>query len=258
MGVRKKSRPGFERKNARQDSVWSNSWKALGLEAVAWEDYTASYYRARYYDSSAGRFLAEDPSAFDGGDVNFYAYVSNSPMVFMDPLGTNGIVDRIINHLRPLPPPPGIAGHPPKPPSTMAPRFCSGTARVLQGNPDTVGRRSGFDTQPANKAPKITVPFNSAAVIPRQWGGASALRPFLRSVRGSAGIGSSSQNIVGIGDTVGSTDVADVQNVLMNANPGMLILELVNGVDLGTVPVTLMVPAGISCPCGTTETGRLW
>jgi len=31
-----------------------------------------SYYRARYYDPAAGRFLSEDPVEFQGG-INFYA-----------------------------------------------------------------------------------------------------------------------------------------------------------------------------------------
>jgi RHS repeat-associated protein len=44
------------------------------------------YYRARYYDSTEGRFLSEDPIGFDGGR-NFYAYVGNSPNAFSDPLG---------------------------------------------------------------------------------------------------------------------------------------------------------------------------
>jgi RHS repeat-associated protein len=44
------------------------------------------YYRARYYDSTAGRFLNEDPINFDGGN-NFYRYVDNNPAVFRDPLG---------------------------------------------------------------------------------------------------------------------------------------------------------------------------
>ena len=30
------------------------------------------YYRARYYDPAAGRFLSEDPVEFQGG-INFYA-----------------------------------------------------------------------------------------------------------------------------------------------------------------------------------------
>jgi len=235
----------------------SNPFRYTGREFDS--ESTLYYMRARYFDPATGRFLSEDPMAFGGSDVNFYDYVANSPIDFMDPLGTNGIIDRIINYFYPpLPPPPGIGGHPPKPPAALAPRLCAGSAHVLQGNPNTVGHRSGFDTQPSNSPPKITVPFGSVAVIPRQWGGASGLRAFLPSVRGSAGTGSSGQNFSGIGDTVGSTDVADVQNVLQNRYPGVLILEFVNGQDLGTVPVTLMIPAGMSCPCGTTETGRLW
>jgi RHS repeat-associated protein len=46
----------------------------------------AYYYRARYYDQNAGRFLSEDPKRFDGG-INFYAYVSNSSPNKVDPFG---------------------------------------------------------------------------------------------------------------------------------------------------------------------------
>jgi RHS repeat-associated protein len=44
------------------------------------------YYRARYYDQSAGRFIGEDPIRFEGG-VDFYAYVGNSPTTYDDPRG---------------------------------------------------------------------------------------------------------------------------------------------------------------------------
>jgi RHS repeat-associated protein len=44
------------------------------------------YYRARYYDSSVGRFLGEDPISFQGG-TNFYVYVRNNPTNFIDPYG---------------------------------------------------------------------------------------------------------------------------------------------------------------------------
>jgi RHS repeat-associated protein len=44
------------------------------------------YYRARYYDSSGGRFLSEDPLRF-GIAPNFYAYVANDPVGYIDPSG---------------------------------------------------------------------------------------------------------------------------------------------------------------------------
>jgi RHS repeat-associated protein len=51
----------------------------------------ASYYRARYYDPQAGRFLASDPILFSGGDANLYRYVWNRPLTLRDPAGQSGI-----------------------------------------------------------------------------------------------------------------------------------------------------------------------
>jgi RHS repeat-associated protein len=45
------------------------------------------FYRARYYDQNAGRFLREDPLRGISGSVNFYAYVDNSPINLVDPSG---------------------------------------------------------------------------------------------------------------------------------------------------------------------------
>lgn len=45
-----------------------------------------SYYRARYYDPSIGRFISEDPIGYDGG-INLYGYVGNDPTDFIDPSG---------------------------------------------------------------------------------------------------------------------------------------------------------------------------
>lgn len=57
----------------------------------------ASYYRARYYDNSAGRFILEDPSAFGGG-INFYAYVGNNPVIFLDLNGLSPLsYDKVFN-----------------------------------------------------------------------------------------------------------------------------------------------------------------
>ena len=44
------------------------------------------YYRARYYDPELGRFYTEDPLGFRAG-INFYAYVSNNPLIYRDPTG---------------------------------------------------------------------------------------------------------------------------------------------------------------------------
>lgn len=46
------------------------------------------YYRARYYSPQIGRFLSLDPIRFLGG-VNFYKYVDNNPVIFLDPYGLN-------------------------------------------------------------------------------------------------------------------------------------------------------------------------
>jgi RHS repeat-associated protein len=45
------------------------------------------FYRARYYDQQAGRFLSEDPIGFAGGVVDFYAYVAANPTNWIDPWG---------------------------------------------------------------------------------------------------------------------------------------------------------------------------
>ena len=51
------------------------------------------YYRARYYDPQAGRFLGEDPIGFGGGS-NFYNYSSADPMNFSDPTGLLSVCSR--------------------------------------------------------------------------------------------------------------------------------------------------------------------
>lgn len=47
---------------------------------------TLYFLRARYLDTATGRFLSEDFVRFNGG-ASFYAYVSNSPLNFVDPFG---------------------------------------------------------------------------------------------------------------------------------------------------------------------------
>lgn len=45
------------------------------------------YYRARYYDPQVGRFVSEDPSAFDLEWPNLYLYVKSRPTGLIDPFG---------------------------------------------------------------------------------------------------------------------------------------------------------------------------
>ena len=45
------------------------------------------FYRARYFDATTGRFFSEDPIRFAAGDQNFYRYVGNNPLNFIDPDG---------------------------------------------------------------------------------------------------------------------------------------------------------------------------
>jgi RHS repeat-associated protein len=59
----------------------------LGCFLMACAENRASYYRARYYDSSTGRFVSEDPIDFESGQTNFYTYAGNSPVRSHDPFG---------------------------------------------------------------------------------------------------------------------------------------------------------------------------
>ena len=45
------------------------------------------YYRARYYDPQPGRFVTEDPLGPKREGPNLYRYVSNNPIMNIDPLG---------------------------------------------------------------------------------------------------------------------------------------------------------------------------
>ena len=51
------------------------------------------FYRARYYDSITGRFINEDPIGFAAGDNNFYRYVQNNPVNFIDPEGLDIVIE---------------------------------------------------------------------------------------------------------------------------------------------------------------------
>ncbi|MFH0786371.1 MAG: RHS repeat-associated core domain-containing protein [Pseudomonadota bacterium] len=58
------------------------------------------YYRARYYDPKAGRFISRDPIGFQGGDTNFYRYVGNNPVNWVDPLGLVNVGQTVTGFLQ--------------------------------------------------------------------------------------------------------------------------------------------------------------
>lgn len=41
----------------------------------------------RYYHPETGRFISMDPIGLKGGDTNYYRYVGNNPINFVDPFG---------------------------------------------------------------------------------------------------------------------------------------------------------------------------
>ncbi|MCC5645384.1 VWD domain-containing protein [Nostoc sp. CHAB 5824] len=45
------------------------------------------FMRARFYDSSLGRFTAVDPLGISAGDTNLYRYTFNNPLIYTDPSG---------------------------------------------------------------------------------------------------------------------------------------------------------------------------
>jgi len=60
-------------------------------------DRTTGLYHmgARFYDSTVGRWLSEDPAQnpFEPMSLNFYTYVANNPLVRIDPTGMADLLD---------------------------------------------------------------------------------------------------------------------------------------------------------------------
>jgi len=70
---------------SRIDNIYSYTSREYDVESGL------MYYFARYRSLSTGGFIQEDPIEFGGGS-NFYAYVKNNPLKYVDPIGLKTIV----------------------------------------------------------------------------------------------------------------------------------------------------------------------
>ncbi|MDB5801817.1 MAG: repeat-associated core domain protein [Rhodocyclales bacterium] len=77
---------------AAQSGSLPNGYSFTGRER---DETGLMYYRARYYDSNIGRFVARDPIGLEGG-INPYAYVGNAPLDARDPTGNIAFWDNVL------------------------------------------------------------------------------------------------------------------------------------------------------------------
>ncbi len=57
---------------------------------------TEYYYRARYYDSMAGRFIAPDPLGYLANSYNLFSYVHSNPLNATDPTGNAELFEDVL------------------------------------------------------------------------------------------------------------------------------------------------------------------
>ena len=230
-----------------------NAWQFTGRE----NDSTGLYYfRERFYNPQLQRFISEDPLGAAGG-MNLFAYADNQPTSYIDPFGLKpspglgqppgGRGPRPGNPPGPRPgnPPRPRPGDKPNPDDPDKPNRCAGPARVLKGNQRTVWKQGGF--------PGVLVAPGSGVIIPSQFGMTKgALAPYIGGISGTFPSGFPLFN--GVTDVIGGESPipgVGVRQALQDIYPDQFIVELPTGDDLGTIPVIISVPAGVSCPTGT-------
>ena len=82
-----------------QSGSLDNQFLFDGAHGVMADGSGLYYMRNRFYDAESGRFLSVDPLRFPGH--NSYAYVSNNPLQYIDPLGLEKVVELEGAFLRP-------------------------------------------------------------------------------------------------------------------------------------------------------------
>jgi hypothetical protein len=126
---------------------------------------------------------------------------------------------------------------------------CKGVGRGLQGNSKLIGKPGAI--------PGVKVRAGTAAVIPSQFGLAdngASIAQYARYISGTIG----NAHFSSVTDVVGGKPLKDFPNVPVRQGlqlefPGLLIIEIPGAKDQGVSgsPVTIMVPAALGCPAGT-------
>jgi RHS repeat-associated protein len=152
----------------------ANGYAFTGRE---WDTETGmAYYRARYYDPKVGRFISEDPIGLEGGDINLYAYVLNTPTTFTDPLGLrigwlSRMTPRFLRSMRPYPPPQRPpAPRPPAPaPNPANQQWLDNAWKGMERPP--WWRDHSAEDPTAGTLDKVSEPFKDLGKPPDPFGG---------------------------------------------------------------------------------------
>ncbi len=124
---------------------------------------------------------------------------------------------------------------------------CNGSARILAGNANHIGKSGGF-------GPNHVISANSAAIITSLFGGKGNVRPYISQVSGEVDgveIFSNIADVVGGEIPKGYEHLGNVRRALQAIFPGKLVIELPGGKDMGITDVMIKQPCALICPAGT-------
>ena len=82
-------------KDSSGNIVEQSAYQSYGYTGRRYDNETKLYhYRNRAYDPSLGRFIQTDPKGYVDG-YNLYAYVTNNPLRYLDPMGTTALANAL-------------------------------------------------------------------------------------------------------------------------------------------------------------------
>src|SRR5262249_39512143 len=71
----------------RSSETIANPFHFVGQFGIMQKGNGLDLMRARFYSAVMGRFVTPDPIGISGGEVNFYSYVGQNPVSYVDPDG---------------------------------------------------------------------------------------------------------------------------------------------------------------------------